>query len=172
MDNSVTRTLVGVPSETARTALRNILGPMADRVSTRSLSRAVLVIKAGGSAVVKTGAAAYYGMVRGKLVTKAAATDMAALVGSVANATFNVYCFFIDGGGTLTSAMGTAATTLANVVFPGINGTAAMIGFVIINPTGTGPFVGGTTALDDATVVPNAAYVDTTGPFDPTFLKD
>ena len=28
------------------------------------------------------------------------------------------------------------------------------IGFVIINPTGSGSFVGGTTALDDATVVP------------------
>ncbi len=170
MENTITRTLVGVPSETARAALRTILGQMADRVSTRSLSRAVLTIKAGGSVLVKTGAAAYYGMVRGKLVTKAAATDMAPLVGTVVNATFNVYCFFIDGNGVLTSAMGTAATTLANVVFPTIGGGAALIGFVIINPTGTGPFVGNTTALDDATVVPNAAYVDTTGPFDPTFL--
>jgi hypothetical protein len=43
-----------------------------------------------------------------------------------------------------------------------------MIGFVIINPTGTGPFVGGTTALDDATVVPNAVFVNVTGAFDPS----
>jgi len=42
-----------------------------------------------------------------------------------------------------------------------------MIGFAIINPTGTGNFVGGTTPLDDATVVPNAVYIDTPYPLDP-----
>jgi hypothetical protein len=46
----------------------------------------------------------------------------------------------------------------------------AQLGFVIINPTGTGPFVGGTTPLGDATVVPNAAYVNTIGPFDQTVI--
>ena len=46
----------------------------------------------------------------------------------------------------------------------------ALIGFVVINPTGTGNFVGGTTPLDDATVVPNAAYVNTTEGFDPTVI--
>lgn len=40
---------------------------------------------------------------------------------------------------------------------------------MIINPTGTGDFVGGTTALDDATVVPNAVYLNgNIGPFDPS----
>jgi hypothetical protein len=42
-----------------------------------------------------------------------------------------------------------------------------MVGFLIIHPSGTGNFVGGTTALDDATVVPNAVYVSPTGAFDP-----
>ena len=41
---------------------------------------------------------------------------------------------------------------------------------MIINPTGTGNFVGNTTALDDVTVVPNAVYVNTIGAFDPTVL--
>ena len=38
-----------------------------------------------------------------------------------------------------------------------------VIGYVIINPTGTGNFVGGTTELDDSTVVPNAVFVNTQG---------
>jgi hypothetical protein len=42
-----------------------------------------------------------------------------------------------------------------------------MIGFVIVNPTGTGDFVGGTTDLDDATVAPNAVYVNTPFPILP-----
>ena len=43
-------------------------------------------------------------------------------------------------------------------------------GLIIINPTGTGNFVGNTTPLDDGTVAPNAAYVNNIGPFDPTVL--
>ena len=42
--------------------------------------------------------------------------------------------------------------------------------FVIIHPTGTGDFVGGTTPIDDATKVPNAVYANTQGAFDPTAL--
>jgi hypothetical protein len=93
---------------------------------------------------------------------------MAALSGTVANAKFNVYVFFIDSAGTLTSRMGTAGATLATVKWPEFPENKACIGFVIINPTGTGDFVGGTTALDDATVVPGATYVNTPYPFDPT----
>jgi hypothetical protein len=92
---------------------------------------------------------------------------MPALSGTVVNATFNVFCFFVDSGGTVTSAMGTAGASLAAVQFPQFPVKKTMIGFVIINPTGTGNFVGGTTALDDATVVPNAVYVSPSGGFDP-----
>ena len=42
---------------------------------------------------------------------------------------------------------------------------------MVISPTGTGNFVGGTTPLDDATVVPNAAYVNlVAASFDPTVI--
>lgn len=170
MQDTVTRFLAGVANSADREAIRKILNPIADRLSSQSLSSAGLVIKAGASAVVKTGAAAYYGIAQGALVTKAAATDMAALSGSVTNAKFNVYCFYIDSAGTLTSAMGTEGATLALVKFPPLPVGKAQIGFVIINPTGTGPFVGGTTALDDATVVPNAAYVNTVGAFDHSLI--
>lgn len=170
MQDSITRILTNVAGDTVRLALRTILGAISDRISTQSLTSAGLVIKAGGGVLVKTGSAAYYAMVQGKLVTKAAATDMAALSGTVANAAFNVFVFYVDGAGTLTSAMGTAGTTLARVVFPAIPVNKAMIGFIVVNPTGTGDFVGGTTALDDATVVPTVAYINTLGVVDPTIL--
>lgn len=170
MIDTIARWLGAFNDNTQRYALRQILNPIGDRISTHSLTSAGLAIKAVGSAIVKTGASVWYGAANGKMQSKAAATDMPALSGTVANAAFNVFCFFCDSGGTVTSSMGTAGATLAAVVFPAIPENKAMIGFVIINPTGTGNFVGGTTALDDAIVVPNAAYVNLTGPFDPTVL--
>ena len=170
MQDTLTRFLNGIPSVSERTALRLCLTPLFDRYSTMSLNTAGLVIKAGGGVLVKTGAAAYYGIATGILVTKAAATDMAALVGSVTNAKFNTYSFFIDSAGTLTSQMGTEAATLGAVVMAPPPAGKAQLGFIIVNPTGTGPFVGGTTALDDATVVPNVVYINTIGPFDPSVL--
>lgn len=170
MLNSITQFLAGMASVADKKAVLSSVKPLADRYISQSLSSAGLAIKAGGSAIVKTGAAAYYGIANGILVTKGAATDMAALSGTVTNAKFNIYCFYIDSAGTLTSAMGTEGATLAAVKFPQTPEGKAMLGFVVINPTGTGNFVGGTTALDDATVVPNAAYVNTIGAFDPTVL--
>ena len=134
--------------------------------SSACLTSAGLAIKAGGSAVVKAGSA-FYAIANNVLVTETANTDMAALSGTVTNAKFNVFVFYIDSAGTLTSAMGTEGATLAAVKFPVTPDRKAAIGFVIINPTGTGNFVGGTTALDDATVVPNAAYVNLTDAFNP-----
>jgi len=157
------------PSQTSY-ALQKVLDPIGDRISTHALTTAGLAIKAGASAIVKTGAAACIVSVKGKLQSIGAATDQAALSGTVLNATFNVYAFFVDAAGTGTSAMGVGAATLPAVVFPVIPEGKALLGFVIINPTGTGNFVGGTTALDDATVIPNAVYVNCTGPFDPTVL--
>lgn len=169
MQDTLTRYLNGIGSERDRNALRAVLVPLFDRFSTQTLGTAGLVIKAGSSALVKA-ATAFYAVAQGILVTKAANTDMAALSGSVTNAKFNVYCFYVDSAGTLTSAIGTEGATLAAVQFPALPQGKSQIGFVVINPTGTGPFVGGTTALDDATVVPNAAYVNTIGPFDPSVL--
>ncbi len=90
---------------------------------------------------------------------------MAALSGTVTNAKYNAYSFFLDAAGTYTSAMGTEAATLGNIVFAPVPANKVQVGYVVINPTGTGDFVGGTTALDDATVVPNAAYTNTYGTY-------
>ncbi len=174
MLDTVKRFLAGLASESDRRNLLGILSPLADRYASQTLTSGALVIKAGSSALAKTGSVVLMCIASGVLVKKAAATDMPALVGTVTNLTFNVFCFFIDRAGNLTSAMGTAGATLALVKFPAIPEGKAMIGFISVNPTGTGDFVGGTTALDDATVFTTAAtdvlYVNTVGAFDPTVL--
>lgn len=153
-----------------RRALEFITRPMVDRFSTQALSTAGLEI-AGTTTLAQIGSGVtFHGIVKGKLVTIAAGTDMPALSGTVAADLFNVYCFFIDEASTVTSAMGTAGATRNAVIFPPFPENKALVGFIIINPTGTGDFVGGTTALGDVTVVPNAQYVSPIGPMDPTVL--
>ena len=135
---------------------------------TKLLVSGALAIKAGSSALARTVATMYF-MIDGKVYSKAAA-DCAALSGTVTNAKFNVFVFTINAAGTLATTMGTEASTLGGVTFPSIAEGSVAYGFVIVNPTGTGNFVGGTTALDDATVVPNAVYVNTLGEFLPELV--
>lgn len=168
--DTLVRWLEGLADVRDRGFIQACFSPLFDRQTSLCISSAGLAIKAGGSAIVKTGASATIAIANGRLQSTAASTDMAALSGSVTNAYFNVYCFFQDGGGTRTSLMGTEATTLAAVKFPQLPLGKALLGFIIVNPTGTGPFVGGTTALDDATVTPNVVYVNAQAGFDPNCL--
>jgi hypothetical protein len=71
--------------------------------------------------------------------------------------------------GVVSVQMGTEASTLLGVVAPTVADGNVAFGMIIINPTGTGNFVGGTTNLDDATVVPNAVYFNLVGEFFPQF---
>jgi hypothetical protein len=107
-----------------------------------------------------------YALIEGVLVKKTTAEIV--LSGTVTNAKFNVYVLSINAAGTVAATMGTEAATIGGVVFPTLPDGSAMIGFVIVNPTGTGNFVGGTTELDDATVAPNAVYVNTPFPILPS----
>jgi hypothetical protein len=124
----------------------------------KTIVKGTLAIHGSASAVVKTTATAYL-MVDGVLV-KLAAADLTALAGTVVNATFNVFVFTVNVSGTVKVYMGTAGATLGAVVFPTTADGEAVLGFILVNPTGTGNFVGGTTALDDGTVVPNVVYFD------------
>lgn len=155
---------------TSQIIVRTIITPLFDRQTSRMLSSAGLVIKAGGGVLVKTGAAATKYLANGVYGNIAAATDMPALAGTVVNATFNVWCFFVDSAGTVTSVFGTAGATRAAMKFPQFPQGKALIGFIEVNPTGTGDFVGGTTPLDDATVVPNVFYNNVVSGFDPACL--
>ena len=170
MQATVAQFLAGIADYGDQSALRPILQNMADRLSCVTHQSAALRIKGGSASAIVQSNAVWSGFVSGLLVTKASSTDMAALSGTVTNAKFNVFVFYIDSAGTLTSQMGTEGATLAAVVFPTIPAGKTVIGYVTINPTGTGNFVGGTTVLDDGTVTPNAVFVNTVGPFDPTIL--
>lgn len=173
MRATISHLLQNVLGQMTREALRDILGPVADSLRSQCLTSAGLVPKATGSPgspLVKTGGSATAVITNGKLQAIGAATDMAALSGTVVNATFNVFVFSIDEGGTLKTRMGTAGATRAALKFPEVPMGEAKIGYVLINPTGTGDFVGGTTILDDATVAPNAEYVNHIGAVDPTIL--
>lgn len=169
MKDTIIRYLTGVPAATMREALRQIFNPIGDRLSSQMLSNSTLVIGSVSKTVPKTGAAISYGVVQGVPVEIAAGTAMPALSGTVTEATYNVYCFFIDSASVVTSAMGTAGATWAAVKFPPFPVGKALIGWVRVFPT-TGSFVGGTTELDDGTVVPRATYASPVGAFDPTVL--
>lgn len=165
MKNTAKQYLSGLPDDKTKNPLGTLFARVANQVATQPLRTAGLVIKAGGGVLAKTGAAAYYGTVKGRLVTVAAGVDMPALTGLVITAaSFNVACFFIDQAGTVTARFGTEGTALGLVKFPDFPLDQALVGFLIITHSST--FTGGTTALDTATTV----YVSPVGAFDPTFI--
>lgn len=162
--------LAQVSDTAAQYSLLLIFSPIVNRFRSCTLSTAGLVIKAGGSALAKTGSAVTHYIAEGVKGRIAGSTDMPALVGTVTNALFNVFVFSVDKAGTVTVQMGVEGATEAAIKWPKLDQRKAVVGFIVINPTGTGNFVGGTTPLDDATVAPGAAYVSPVGTFDPGVL--
>jgi hypothetical protein len=146
---------------------RTMIGKLQSAVVDQLLTTGGLAIGTTSTADVKV-ANTIYALVDGVLVKKT--TAEVDLSGTVTNAKFNVFVITVDSAGTLASLMGTEASTIGAVVFPTIPANRAVVGFVIINPTGTGNFVGNTTALSDGTVIPNAVYVNTVGTFNPNAL--
>lgn len=140
---------------------------LGDRSRSEIVATGTLAIGAVSKAKLKN-TTTVYAIANGTLASAVAAET--ALSGTVTNAKYNVYQLFIDSSGTLTTAMGTEGASLGAVVFPTQTADKASVGFVIVHPTGTGDFVGGTTELDDGTVVPNAVYVNTVGFFNPEAL--
>lgn len=162
MKDTITRKIGALPGGLGRAELLALSKALGGRLASQPLSSAGLVIKVGGSALAKTGSAAFYAVANGKLVTIAGSTDMPALTDLVITAaSYNVACFFIDSASTVTALFGTEATTLAGVKFPEFPEKKALVGFLIITHSST--FTGGTTALDTATTV----YVSPIGAFDP-----
>ena len=147
--------------------MSTVLDKLQRSTTSELLTTGALAIHGAGSALAKTVNTIYF-MIDGQVYSKTAA-DCAALVGTVTNAKFNVFVFSVNAAGTFATQMGTEAATLGGVVFPAVPDGSVAVGFVIINPTGTGNFTGGTTPLDDATVVPNAVYVNTLGDFFPQY---
>lgn len=160
LQDTLSRYIAAIP-QGVQAALHPLFRGLADRYSSCALSSAGLVIKAGGSALAKTGSAVFYAVANGRIVTIAGSTDMPALVGNIGAGKYNVYCFFIDQAGTVTVAMGVEGASAATVKFPPFPEGKALVGFILV--TYASAFTGGTTALDTATTV----YVSPLGAFDP-----
>ena len=126
------------------------------------LSSPALQVKSSAKAIAQTGAACEI-RIDDTIIAVPTTTDMPALSGTVTNAKHNVFAFFQKYDGTRRTEMGTEAASRAAVVWPQPADGEALIGGVYVNPTGTGDFVGGTIALDDAVVVPNAVYRNNVG---------
>lgn len=103
----------------------------------------------------------YYGFVGGVLVKKAATDNLITLTtdANTTNALFNVVVFTINSSGTITNRYGTQGASLADMTWPVMPADEAVFGILLLNPTGTGNFVGGTTAVNDGTVAPGAVYI-------------
>lgn len=164
MPKTIKTSVGGLADASVRSALGEMQGAIVDQL----LNSGGLAIGSSSKKAVKI-ANTIYALVDGVLVKKTTA-EIAIAVGTVTNDKFNVYVLTIDSDGTVTATMGTEGDTIGEVVFPAVPANQAVIGFVIVNPTGTGNFVGGTTDLDDATVVPNAVYINTVGTFNPNCL--
>lgn len=151
--DTLTRWLINVADPKSQLALRTILEPLFDRMSSVGLTISTPVISAGASPSAKMGAADSYFVVNGILVKIAASTALPALTGAnAAQNSFIIVCFFVDSAGALTMLYGVAGTTLAKATWPQFPKGKALIATVIITNAG-GAFVGGTTALDTATTV-------------------
>lgn len=165
MQNRIGQYLTKIGAGSDREALTPVLQAIAAEHNTQALNSAGLVIKAGGSALAKTGSSDFYAIVGGQLVKIAASTDMPALTGlSISAGKFNVACFFVDASGTVTARFGTEGGAVGTVKFPDFPIDKALVGFLLI--TYASAFTGGTTALDTATTV----YLSPTGAVDPTLL--
>jgi len=147
--------------------MQNALGELQKGVTDAVLNTAGLAIGSSAKAKVLI-ANTIYASINGVLVKKT--TAEIALSGTVTNAKFNVFVLSLAADGTVTATMGTEGATIGAVVFPALPASDVMIGFVIINPTGTGNFVGATTELGDATVAPNAVYVNSPFAVNPNAL--
>lgn len=140
--------------------VKRLVGQMNQGGNSQSLTQANFII---ASVFPKMGAQDWYGTINGALVTVPASTPMANPSGIVTNGTWNIFAFYTDAAGNMTSAMGQAGSTLASVVLPAKDDLRALIGMMVIHPTGSGRYFGGTTLLDDVTVVPNAVFLNTSG---------
>jgi hypothetical protein len=163
MLDTMTRYLSAITDSAFQRAIRYVVKPSIDRLSSQALTSAGLMINAGGATFARLTGTNFYAVAGGKLVEINGGTAMPALTGiAIPAGYFGVVCFFTDSAGNLSMAAGNPAATLAGCGWPQFPTALALVGALII--TSAGAFVGGTTPLDTATTV----YLSPVGAFDPT----
>lgn len=164
MLDSITRYLSNIANPIDKQAVRQVVLPMGDRLSSQATSTAGLAIGTTNT-TSQIGAAPFAGVASGFPIAIAAATLMPSLIGlSITAGSYNVFCYFVDAASVLTVVMGTEGTTLGKVAFPQFPQGKALVGYLVV--TYASQFVGGTTPLSTATTV----YVSPVGAFDPTIV--
>ncbi len=160
MAKTITTSPGGLADAGVRSALSKLQTASCDFV----MQAAGLALKTTSSPLAKS-ANTIKAFIDGVVVTKAAA-DMAALAGTIATAKKGIFVFTLAADGTLATRAGSlTAATLAALTYPTIPAGEVIIGFIIVeNATGS-DFVGGTTALDTASLT--VTYVDTPFPWNP-----
>jgi len=166
MNDTLMRYVNKITDRSNKIALTQLLSPIVDLLSCQSMISAAIVPSVG-AVTTKMGAVDWYGIAKGIPVKITAATVLPALSGTILINTFNVYAYYIDSAGTVTSQMGTAGTTLALVKFPVRPVGKTLVGASLFNPT-TGSFIGGTTLADAANT--NHVGLNALGGFDQTSL--
>ena len=142
-----------------------LIALMADMTALRA-TLAGMALSDGGISIgttatdARTNATVSY-LVDGVFYSLASTDDFWDLTGfDCTNGNYNICLLCVDNLGAAQISAGTEAATEAGVTLGSIPADSAVVGTVLVNPTGTGDFTGGTTDLDDATVVPNAVYTD------------
>ena len=139
----------------ARTALVNA------RVALTNIGLSDGAITIGSAAAKVKSTATINHLVDGVFYTKGATDDFWVLTGfDCTNAQFNKCLLCIDSSAAMQIVAGTEGASAGAVVLGAIPASYSVVGMVLVNPTGTGDFTGGTTDLNDGTVVPNAVYTD------------
>lgn len=170
MKNTIMKFLNNVRDGSSRFAIQRVVNPLADRYGACMLGSAGIIISGAAAVTAKTGAVAVLALANNSIAAATvsiAASTVLTPVGTTLINTFNVYVFYVDNAGVITTSMGTPATTLGAVVWPLTPIGKAIVGGFTVNPT-SASFVAGTTALDAAAT--NVVYFSPTGAFDPTVL--
>jgi hypothetical protein len=158
--------LNGMSPITDSVKLGDVIGDLVTNSNTSMITSAGLAIS--GTTTLAEAVNACVAMVNGTVVPIPAATNMSALVGTLPTANVAAWAFYINASGTIsTGAMTTPAATAAlaiaalaaqvNANQPVLIGgqspaPSALIGFITVSNASGSNFVGGTTALNAASV--------------------
>ncbi len=161
MNKTIANKSEATSNENDLNILKNIQASLVDIVT----SAAGLTIGSSSKKAIKI-ANTVKALIGGVPVAKTTAeVAFIATTHDVANGKYANFLLSLKADGTVTVTKGADADTAAAAVIPSTPANEVAIGLVQIHPTGTGVFDATSTDLDDATVVPNAVYLDFVGGF-------